>query len=125
VINLHNKSERDCESNISLRAPGFDISPPKEEQKITIPPKNSGSLSWIIIPRKTGSYDLIVADVLNTKIIGITVTNLFGLSPTQAKAFSILGSLFGPMFTVPWWWDRWQRKSKPRTSEPSEPVKMS
>lgn len=113
VVEVTNSADVDCESTLSLRAPGFDMSPPKEEQKITLKSASKGSLSWILTPRKTGTFELAVSDIINTQIFGITVNNVFGLSTSQAKLFSIVGSLFGPMFTVPWWWDKLRgRKQK-------------
>ena len=110
LINLENSTPEKCESVLSLRAPGFTISPLKEEQKIAIDASKSGSLSWILIPQKSGSFEFTVSDQLNTKIFGVTVTNTFGLNVVQAKIASIIGTLFGPMFTIPWWWDRFRKK---------------
>jgi hypothetical protein len=116
VIKATNKAEKECQSIISLHAPGFDISPSKEEQNVKLPTQAKGSLSWIITPRRTGTYELAISDIINTKVFGITVTNTFGLSTFQAKTFSIIGSLFGPMLTIPWWYERIrQRKPKPET----------
>lgn len=116
VVEVSNAGDFECESALSLRAPGFDISPSKEEQKISLKVGDSGSISWIISPRKAGNYDIAVSDILNTKIFGINVTNMFGLSAVQAKSASFLGTIFGPMLTVPWWWDRLrQRKPKQDT----------
>lgn len=112
VVRVQNPTKEECESSISLRAPGFDISPMKEEQKIALTPAGKGSLSWIITPRRTGSYQITVSDALNTSVLGVSVTNIFGFSSIQAKIFSVVGGLFGPMFTVPWWWDRLRGKPK-------------
>ena len=112
LVKAKNESDEDCQSAISLRSPGFDISPAKEEQSITLKSKQEGSVSWIISPRKTGSYEIAVSDSLNTKIFGVNVTNMFGLSAVQAKTASFLGTLFGPMLTIPWWWEKWFQKRK-------------
>ena len=83
------------------------------EEEINLKTKENGSMSWIISPRKTGTYEIAVSDPLNSKVFGINVTNMFGLSAVQAKSASILGTIFGPMLTVPWWWEKWfQRKKK-------------
>lgn len=113
LINVKNPNKKTCESTVSLRAPGFDLSPNKEEQKITVESSSSGSLSWILSPRKSGTFEISVSDPLNTKIFGITVTNTFGLTASQAKLFSIIGSIFGPMFTLPWWAEKfWSRRKQ-------------
>lgn len=113
VVRFKNPEKKPCETYLSLRAPNFDTTPSKEELKISVPPGKTGSVSWILIPRKTGTYELAISDILNTSIYGITVTNIFGLNASQAKILSMLGSLFGPMLTIPWWVDKWfQRKKK-------------
>ncbi len=112
VIQTTNPTDSTCESTLSLRAPSFEKSPAKDEQIITLPAKGKGSLSWIITPNKPGTFDISVSDILNTKVFGVTVTNIFGLSSIQAKLASIFGGIFGPMLTVPWWWDRWRRKKQ-------------
>lgn len=110
--------DQECRSAISLRAPGFDISPLKEEQQITVPAQSKGSLAWVLAPHKTGTYQITVSDVLDTKVFGVTVTNVFGLSAAQAQLFSLLGTLFGPIFTVPWWLDKWrERKEKQKAHQ--------
>jgi len=116
VVNFSNATSAACESVISLRAPSFDISPLKEEQDIKLDSGKNGSLSWIITPKKTGVYEIAVSDILNTKVFGITVKNIFGLSTLQARLFSSLGTIFGPMLTVPWWWDRLRRKRENKLS---------
>ncbi len=113
VLETTNPTDTTCESLITLSAPGFDSSPSNSEQKIVLPVKKTGSISWIVTPRKTGTYDVSVSDGLTTKILGITVNNAFGLSAMHVKLLSGLGTLFGPMFTVPWWWEKLrQRKVK-------------
>ena len=120
VVSATNSNDTPCESTLAMRAPNFDLSPSKEEQKLTVPVGGSGSVSWILTPRKTGTFEISVSDILNTKIIGVTVTTLFGFSATQAKVVSIFGSLFGPMLTVPWWFERWWNKRKQKSGEQKE-----
>lgn len=120
LISTKNDTDTECQTNLMLRAPGFDLSPNKEEQIVKLGATSSGSLSWILTPRKTGTFELAVSDVLNTKIFGVTVTNTFGLSTSQAKFASFLGSIFGPMFTVPWWWDRIRGKRQKQNQQNPE-----
>ncbi len=125
LVEASSSADAACESTISLRAPSFDVSPNKEEQKINLPAGKKGSLSWILTPRKTGIYEISVSDILNTKIFGITVTNTFGLTAVQAQLASTVGGLFGPMLTLPWWWDRLRNHkqnsdSKKSDSQPAE-----
>lgn len=110
IVRTSNTAKKICEAYLSLRAPGFEVDPSKDEQKITLKSDSKGSVSWIISPHKTGNYDIALSDILNTKTFGISVTNMFGLNAFQAKIFSLIGSIFGPMFTIPWWWDRLKKR---------------
>lgn len=113
VVTTKNNAKKNCETYLLLRAPGFDMNPPKEEQKVTLSPGKNGSIAWILTPRKTGTYDMTVTDIINTSVFGVTVTNVYGMTAAQAKFLSSLSTFLGPMLTVPWWWDRWrQRKQK-------------
>ena len=121
VINATNTADADCQSELSLLAPGFDISPRKDTQTVTAKPQGQGSIAWIVIPHKSGSFDIVISDGLKTQVAGITVTNILGLTATQAQICSILGSLLGPMFTVPWWVERWQKRKRPKEQAPVAP----
>ncbi|MCU0500308.1 MAG: hypothetical protein MUC51_00830, partial [Anaerolineae bacterium] len=103
LVKLNNPADRECQSTIALRAPGFEISPMREEQKIALAAGATGSLSWIVSPRRTGTYQIAVSDILNTQILGVTVKDEYGLTATQAKLLALVGSVLGPMLTVPWW----------------------
>lgn len=113
-INIHTKNESGevCESLVSLRSPGFDVSPNKESQKVTLESGKTGSISWILTPRKVGTYEIAITDDINTKVFGISVKNIMGLSAWQAQFAGGLGTLFGPMLTIPWWWDRLKKKKQ-------------
>jgi hypothetical protein len=120
VVKVTGLDGEQCESLISLRAPGFETRPNKEEQTIKLPPNTNGSLAWIITPHKSGTYEISSSDMIDTRIFGITVTNVLGLNATQAQIVSILGTIFGPMMTVPWWFDRLrERRKKQNTQEPA------
>lgn len=110
LVSTKNELDEPCESILYLRAPNFDLSPASDNQKVALSATSSGSISWIITPRRTGSYELSITDNMNTKIMGITVKNMFGLSAVQGKLASMAGTVFGPMLTIPWWWDRFKKK---------------
>ena len=38
----------------------------------------------------------------------MTVKDEYGLTATQAKLLALVGSLFGPMLTLPWWVDKFK-----------------
>ncbi len=122
TINATNAYDVDCESVLTFLAPGFDISPRKEDLIVTAKPKCQGSIAWVVTPQKSGSFEIVVTDGIDTRIIGITVTNILGLTAAQAQIFSVLGTLFGPMFTIPWWIDRVQQRKRQQSKTPAAPA---
>jgi len=120
VINIKNTAGSACQSNLTLTAPGFDVSPSSNERSMDLKSKSKGSLAWILTPRNAGDYEITVSDMLNTKVTGVTVTNIFGLTSLQAQIASIFGTLFGPMLTIPWWMDKMYFKKKQENKPHSE-----
>lgn len=120
VVNVTNAMDVDCQSALTLLAPGFDISPRKDEQIVTAKANSRGSVAWIVTPDKAGDYEIAVTDGIDTRVVGVTVTNLFGLTAIQIQIFAVIGSVLGPMLSVPWWWERVQQRKKvrPQASTP-------
>jgi hypothetical protein len=118
VVNVTNAMDVDCKSALTLLAPGFDISPRKDEQIVEANANSRGSVAWIVTPDKAGEYEIAVTDGIDTRVMGVTVTNLFGLTAIQIQIFAVIGSVLGPMLSVPWWWERAQqrKKARPQTS---------
>lgn len=114
IVRTANSADRECQVTLAFRAPGFDVSPAKEEQKVALPAGGKGSLSWILTPRRTGAYQITVSDILNTQVMGIDVNDVYGLTAMQAKLFSLAGGLFGPMLTMPWWVEKWFKRKEKR-----------
>jgi hypothetical protein len=101
-----------CEDVVSINAPGFDVSPHASQQSFTMPPhRETTSVSWILSPKKQGTYTVQVSKMGSTYTYGISITDVFGLNVWQvgllAKIGSVLGSLLTLVFTAnSWWWDR-------------------
>ncbi|MCW5849339.1 MAG: hypothetical protein KIT87_04625 [Anaerolineae bacterium] len=112
LVSATNPFTETCQSTLTLRAPSFDLSPSKDQQTLSVPPGRPGSVGWIVSPRKTGVYEVAVSDDLTTRTLGLSVTNVFGLSAFQSQLLAGLGSILGPMLTAPWWFDKWQQRAK-------------
>ena len=119
-----------CEEDISLTAPEFDVSPNVVTRTLIVPPSKKISLIWILDPTKLGTFALAVAFTAPSgfKQIGITVTNVFGLTIEQAQVLSyagtFLGTFLGPVLSFTWWYTIWKKRKKkkhPRTSSPNLP----
>lgn len=124
-VSVTNPFTQACQSTLTLRAPSFDLSPSKDQQAVTVPPGRQGALSWIITPRKTGVYEVAVADELTTRTLGLSVTNVFGLNAFQAQLLAGLSSFLGPMLTAPWWFDKWQQRHRAKQAARKEAVEAA
>lgn len=121
IINATNTFEKECHSDLTLLAPGFDTSPKKEEQALTASANGKGSIAWVLTPRQTGTFEIALSDGLSTKTLGVKTTNMFGLSASHVQIASFLGTIFGPMFTVPWWFDKWFQRRKQGKKDQDQP----
>lgn len=131
TVSITNKGRtKACEEDISLTAPEFDVSPNVLARTLTIPPSKKISLIWILDPRKLGTFVFVVAFSTpdGYQQIGITVTNIFGLTIAQAQLLSyvgtFLGTFLGPVLSITWWYTLWKKHKKkkhPRTSSANLP----
>lgn len=112
VVEARNQTPDDCKSVVRIAAPSFLISPRSEEQTLAVPAGRTGSVAWVLSPSKTGTFDIVVSDVLSTYALGLRVTDVLGMSAGQARVVSIIASVFGPMCTFPWWIDKWLQRRK-------------
>ncbi len=53
-----------------------------------------------------------VAEKIESKDVGISVTNVFGLQASHASLLSIVSAAFGPILTIPFWLDKWQKRKE-------------
>lgn len=52
------------------------------------------------------------AEIIDSKDVGISVTNILGLQASQASLFSMVSATFGPILTIPFWLDKWQKRKE-------------
>lgn len=122
VVNATNAMDVDCQSTVSLLAPGFNVTPHKDEQVIKAQANGKGSVAWIATANDPGDYEMVVTDGIDTRVVGITVTNLLGLTALQAQILAMAGSIFGPMLSIPWWYERFQQRKKARPQQSANPA---
>lgn len=117
AVLFNSDKNENCEVAISLNAPKFNIKPDDESKIIILPPKKTATTSWILSPRQLGTFEVAVSAELSTEIVGIKVSdNLMDLFPAWA---TFICYVFGPMFTVPWWYERWRERKNSAKSENS------
>jgi hypothetical protein len=122
TVTLEN-SHQDCPYALSLNAPEFSINPDEPIREIPLATQTPASFVWILSPTKLGTFA--VAVELGTpanyevKVVGITVTNSFGLSLWQVQILSYISTALGPILTVAWWYDKWQERKRRKSEEVS------
>ena len=123
TVLLENGSSEACEVTVELSAPFFSFAPPEPRRTITVTAGANGALAWVITPQRTGTYDIVVTIGEKIFVLGVTVTNILGLTARQARVLSALGTFLGPMLTAPWWveqWQRWRKEQAPDRREREE-----
>ena len=117
AVLFNSDRNENCEVAINLNAPKFNISPNEPDLIINLPPRKRATPSWILTPRQLGTFEVAVSAELSTEIVGIKVSdNLMDLFPAWV---TLIGYIFGPMLTVPWWYEQWQKRKKNTNSENS------
>jgi len=130
VVAKPSEGDARCYSWVTVSGPDFSISPqggwPMQATNTT-----PNIQSFILSPTRTGEYTISVLQQgdssYNTTLYDVSVGNWMGLSPFWSQMLVGIGTVFGPILTVPWWLDR-RRESKEKllegTTEPkTEPEK--
>ena len=104
TIVLSNNSTEECATEVSLRGLQVDIEPSGSQSFYVPPGAKSKTYVWLFSPRKQGSFELIVEAIPYARVVGITVTNVWGLTARQASLLSLLGTFLGPSLTLPGLW---------------------
>lgn len=122
-----------CDESISIYAPELSFSPDGSlEQHLIVPPGQRRPLSWVVAPTRPGTFTIYV-EIMPFgagQAVGLTVTNVFGLTIWQAQALSyvsgFLGTFFGPLLSFTWWYRVWKRRKKKKTIHASaSPASLS
>ncbi|MCI0393915.1 MAG: hypothetical protein L0332_15985 [Chloroflexi bacterium] len=112
----------DCPVTVSLLAPNFDLAPPTAERNVVVPVSGEPLvLAWILSPRRTGSFEIVVTTDFESQTLGIVVTTVLGLTAGQAQVLSVLATFLGPMLTAPWWYEQWEKRRKERQKQARPP----
>jgi hypothetical protein len=115
---LVNQGHEKCKVSITLDAPNFTTSGEKK-QTFSIAQYATTKFNWVLSSDKPGTYTVIVsissgdetAEIIDSKDVGISVTNIFGLQASQISLLSIFSAVFGPILTVPFWLDKLQKQT--------------
>lgn len=109
-----------CVVNVQLAALRFDVSPPALSQtSMELASGETQSFVWLIAPRRTGEHTIIVTANEELRSLGVTVRTWLGLTAGQARVASWLATLLGPVLTLPWWLERWEKRRRPAGTPPA------
>ena len=114
-IDLWNEGKVECSARVAVNAATFDVRP-QSTQDLKLPPGNSTFL-WNIAPTRVGNHQIVVQSGLDTIGIGLVVKELGFLTEFQAKLFSWVVGLLGPILTVPWWVELLAKYKEKKRSE--------
>lgn len=129
IVTIGNPGTEDCKAEVSIRAANFAVDPTDKVLIADISSKDEGGFVWILSPQKIGTFEVVI-DVRvssgnksqhQSRTIGISVTDIFGLSPLQTRLLSSFGAFLGPVFTAPWWLEKLKKKKEDEDSIAEEP----
>jgi hypothetical protein len=116
---LANFGKEKCRVSITLDAPNFTTSGEKK-QSFSIARYAKTEFNWVLSPDKPGTYTVVVsistgddaAEIIDSKDVGISLTNILGLQASQASLLSMVSTAFVPILTVPFWLDKWKKRKE-------------
>lgn len=109
--------EAACEVTLTLLAPGFVVTPAQTVQLLPMSPGDSVIQVWVLQPQQLGTFAIAISSNSTVETLGLTVTNVLGLTAAQARILSAVGTFLGPMLTAPWWYEQWKERQKKREEE--------
>lgn len=113
-VRLTNTAAEECTVSVTLNAPNFDLGGTGSTQSVVVPAEGTATLSWIIAPKKVGTFEVTAQGGLDTAVAGLTVLNVLGLSASQLQLLSLLSTFLGPMLSAPWWFELFRSRSRRR-----------
>lgn len=117
LVALFNTGADSCTVHVTVNAPQFSLSPPETQRPVSLLPQEEVDAAWILRPYHSGVFDVAVSIGGDARVLGITVTNVLGLTPRQAELISLIATFLGPMLTAPWWLERWQAWQRSRAAK--------
>jgi hypothetical protein len=117
LVVLSNWSPCDQQTTLAVYAPDFTVEP-IGIQTVMVPAHSEYKKRWILSPRRAGEFTVVVDTPHLFREVGVTVTNIFGLSSRDASVLALFGGTAGPLLTLPYWFDLWRDWRRRRKAEP-------
>lgn len=106
---LNSDRNQKCEVVVRLNAPDFHVIGSEPDPIQIVPPRQNKMISWILTPKKSGTFQAIVDTGFLNQKVGIEVTN-DEMIPSLAQWWvSFLVYFLGSMLQLPWWLERWEK----------------
>jgi hypothetical protein len=113
------EDDEECDASILINAPDFTSAP--TELYVYATAESQPQYVVILSPQKAGTLMFSLTGESGGYLIrNVTVTNWMGLSPFWAQLLVGMGTVFGPILTVPWWLDRLRERNEQRSRATSE-----
>lgn len=116
-VSITNDDNFECDVEVRIYAPNFEISPPEFTHTISLSAKETAEIIWIVTPKELGTYQVGVQADLESVYLGIIVTSVLGLTAQQMEIATYLGTFFGPAFTLPWLYTVWKERKKEKNEQ--------
>ena len=115
------EGDEECSGTLSADAPSFNISP-SEAFTASATSQRPAIAALIFAPNTTGRLMFSVSSFGTTffELYDVSVTNSMGIGPGLSQTFTLLGTVFGPILTLPWWLDWIRERRKERTTAETE-----
>ena len=102
TVALSLAGEVTCEVTLTLLAPDFVVSPAQTVQVLSMSPE-FGDSGMGVAAARLGTFAVVVSSNRAVETLGLTVTNVLGMTAAQARILSAVGTFWGRrMLTAPW-----------------------
>ena len=116
------EGDEECQSSVAISAPNFRVVPDSHFTEATS--GRPGDYVFILAPEKAGRKMVSVSSEIGYLAFDVQVENWMGISPFWDRVMVGVGTVLGPMLTIPWWLERrrgdeQQPKQEGGASEPN------
>jgi hypothetical protein len=114
-INLNNDSAETCDARLIVEAATFDD---QQKTKVVSLPPGPLTLYWNLAPKETGPQTINVDSALEQRTIGVFVRDHNYLPPHLVSASAGISAILGPILTIPWWIEFFQKRKARQNDRP-------
>ena len=113
---------QECKVVVRLDAPDFQVIGSEPDLIQILPPDQNKTISWILSPKKSGTFQVTVNTPFVSRMVGVEVTNDEIISPLAQWWVSVLVYFLGSTLQLPWWLERWEKRKQQKQNKNKSPV---